>query len=150
MLDGEQLVLDTNILVHWLRGKEAGAWLKVTYDLGARRPRPIIPLVVKGEIKSLALQFGWGAGKQHALDDVLRELPVADISSELVLHEYAKLDHASRQLGRRMGKNDLWIAAVAAVQGGVILTTDQDFDHLNPSLVKIECVDVEILKTMES
>jgi hypothetical protein len=41
-LDGEQLVLDTNILVHWLRGKEAGQKLKADYDLGARRPRPIL------------------------------------------------------------------------------------------------------------
>jgi len=61
-LDGDQLVLDTNILVHWLRGKDAGEKLKADYDLGARRPRPILPLVVKAEIKSLALQFGWGVG----------------------------------------------------------------------------------------
>jgi hypothetical protein len=27
-LDAEQLVLDTNVLVHWLRGKDAGAKLK--------------------------------------------------------------------------------------------------------------------------
>jgi tRNA(fMet)-specific endonuclease VapC len=81
-LEGERLVLDTNILVHWLRGNEAGIKLKADYDLGGRRPRPIIPLVVKAEIKSLALQFGWGNDKQKALDGLLRELPVADISSE--------------------------------------------------------------------
>jgi hypothetical protein len=60
MLDSEQLVLDTNILVHWMRGREAGTWLRANYELGGRKPRPVIPLVVKGEIKSLALQFGWG------------------------------------------------------------------------------------------
>ena len=59
-LDGEQLVLDTNILVHWLRGSGAAEKLRADYELGERRPRPIIPLVVKAEMKSLALQFGWG------------------------------------------------------------------------------------------
>lgn len=144
-LAGDQLVVDTNVLLHWFRGKEAGAKLRADYALGTRSPRPILPLVVKAEIKSLALQFNWGDHRQRALDELLRELPIADISSESVIAAYARLDHESRKLGRRMGKNDLWIAAVAAVQGAVILTTDQDFDHLHPALVRIERVDVSAL-----
>jgi predicted nucleic acid-binding protein len=140
-LDGQQLVLDTNILVHWLRGQVAGERLRSAYALGTRKPRPILPLVVKGEIKSLARQLDWGERKQQALDGLLRELPVADIASELVIEEYARLDHASRSRGRRMGKNDLWIAAVAGVQNATVLTTDQDFQHLHPDLVMVEYVD---------
>jgi tRNA(fMet)-specific endonuclease VapC len=30
-----------------------------------------------------------------------------------------------------MGKNDLWIASLAAVLGLQLVTTDGDFDHLN-------------------
>lgn len=59
-----------------------------------------------------------------------------------MIHAYARLDVESRKLGRRMGKNDLWIAAVACVQSAVILTTDSDFDHLHPTSVRVECVDV--------
>jgi predicted nucleic acid-binding protein len=46
-----------------------------------------------------------------------------------------------------MGKNDLWIAAVAKVQGAVILTTDQDFDDLArvPALIRVELVEVATL-----
>jgi len=62
-----------------------------------------------------------------------------------VIQEYARLDHESRNIGRRMGKNDLWIAAVASVQGAVIVTTDEDFDHLNPAFVKVERIDVATL-----
>ena len=40
--EGEQLVLGTNILVHWLRGKKAGEKLRAEYELGVRRPRPIL------------------------------------------------------------------------------------------------------------
>jgi tRNA(fMet)-specific endonuclease VapC len=144
-LDGDQLVLDTNILVHWMRGKDAGLKLRMDYELGARRPRPIVPLVVKAELKSLALQFRWGDVRLAALDELLRQLPVADISSEQVIQAYARLDFESREAGRRMGKNDLWIAAVACVQGATILTTDKDFDHLHPDAVRVEYVDVTAL-----
>lgn len=58
-LEGDQLVLDTNIFVHWMRGRAAGVKLRADYELGARRPRPIVPVVVKAEIRSLALQFNW-------------------------------------------------------------------------------------------
>ena len=78
---------------------------------------------------------------ESALDELLRELPIAEISSEPVIAAYARLDQESRKLGRKMGKNDLWIAAVAAVQGAVILTTDKDFDHLHPTWVDREWVD---------
>jgi tRNA(fMet)-specific endonuclease VapC len=146
-LPDAQIVLDTNILVHWMRGKDLGARLREDYALGTRKPRPIIPLVVKAEIKSLALQFWWGDDKQAKLDELLRELPIAEISAEAVISAYARLDHHSRTIGRTMGKNDLWIAAVAAVQGAVILTTDKDFDHLHPTLVKVERVDVAAAAT---
>ena len=32
---------------------------------------------------------------------------------------------------RNMGKNDLWIASLAALLGLRLVTTDSDFDHLN-------------------
>jgi predicted nucleic acid-binding protein len=143
-LAGDQLVLDTNILVHWLRGKDAGMKLRTDYALGDRSPRAIVPVVVKAEIKSLALQLRWGTDKQAALDELLRELPVAEVSSDHVIAAYAELDNEGRKRGRRMGKNDLWIAAVAKVQGAVILTTDQDFDDLatEPGLIRVERVEV--------
>ena len=119
--------------------------LKTDYELGARRPRPIVPVVVKAEIKSLAIQFEWGSAKQRALDELLRELPIADVSSEAVIDAYARLDNESRKLGHRMGKNDLWIAALTAVQNAVIVTTDQDFDHLNQRFVAVERIVIATL-----
>ena len=144
-LADEQLVLDTNILIHWLRGKAAGERLREDYGLGSRRPRPIVPVVAKGELRALALHLGWGDSKQEQLDALLRALPSADISSDAVISAYASIDAASRAVGRRMGKNDLWIAAVAKVQGAVILTTDQDFNHLHPSHLRVEYVDPTLL-----
>jgi predicted nuclease of predicted toxin-antitoxin system len=43
-----------------------------------------------------------------------------------------------------------WIAAVALVQGAVVVTTDQDFDHLAPTVVKVERIDVASLTKTSS
>ncbi len=53
-------------------------------------------------------------------------LPFSD-----VVETYAKIDDYSRRKGGTMGKNDIWIAATAAVTGARLLTTDRDFDHLD-------------------
>lgn len=42
-LEGEQLVLDTNVLLHWFRGKEPGAKLRAEYALGTRSPARFFP-----------------------------------------------------------------------------------------------------------
>jgi tRNA(fMet)-specific endonuclease VapC len=140
-LEGRQVVLDTNVLVHLIRGGDAGRLIEQHYGVGARRPRAVVPVVVKGEIKSLALQFGWGAKKQGQLDALLAQLPTVDIASDPVVTAYAQLDDASRKQGRTMGKNDVWIAAVTMVQKGVLLTTDQDFDHLANGSIEREYID---------
>lgn len=39
---------------------------------------------------------------------------------------------------RNMGKNDLWIAATAHVLNAVLLTTDNDFDHLHQIFFEVK------------
>lgn len=58
-------------------------------------------------------------------------LVVEDINAPEILAAYGEIDHASREIGRPMGKNDVWIAATAKVTGATLLTTDRDFDHLS-------------------
>jgi predicted nucleic acid-binding protein len=65
-------------------------------------------------------------------------LPAVDISHGAIIDSYAKIDHGSVALGVKMGKNDLWIAATTLVVGGVLLTTDADFNHLSPMGVRVE------------
>ena len=77
---------------------------------------------------------------------MLAGLPAADISHGAVWNAYAKIDLSSFTLGVKMGKNDLWIAATTLVVGGVLLTTDADFDHLAPTGVTVERILEEQLK----
>ena len=145
--EGRQLVLDTNVLVHLIRGGTAGQLLEQTFQIGARRPRAVVPVVVKGEIKSLALKWGWGAGKLAKLNELLAQLPTVDIAHDAVIRAYAEFDDLSRRQGRAVGKNDLWVAAVTAVLSGVLLTTDKDFDHLAPTQMAREYIDPSALQT---
>jgi tRNA(fMet)-specific endonuclease VapC len=47
----------------------------------------------------------------------------------------------SRQLGRPMGENDVWIAAAARATNTRLLTTDRDFDHLHPTMLQRDWID---------
>jgi tRNA(fMet)-specific endonuclease VapC len=42
-----------------------------------------------------------------------------------------------------MGKNDLWIAATASVFNLTLLTSDQDFSHLDKTYLDVEIVDIQ-------
>jgi tRNA(fMet)-specific endonuclease VapC len=67
-----------------------------------------------------------------------------DINVAEVIDAYVEIDVYSQQHpggARNMGKNDLWIAACAKASGATLLTTDKDFDHLNPGMISVEYVD---------
>ena len=76
-LAGEQLVLDTNILLHLLRGKKAAEFLEREYGISRRSPRAIISVVTKGELKALGYKFDWGPTQHERLDALLAGLPAA-------------------------------------------------------------------------
>jgi tRNA(fMet)-specific endonuclease VapC len=148
-LPGAQLVLDTNILVHLLRARHAAQVIERRYHISQRTPRAMICVVTKGELKALAYKFQWGADKHARLRAMLAGLPAADISHGMVHDVYAELDDASMTRGVKMGKNDLWIAATTVVAGGVLLSTDTDFDHLSPSKLDVERIDEAQLRADE-
>lgn len=145
-LADQQLVLDTNILLHLLRGKGPAQAIEREYGVAQRVPRAVISIVVKGELKALAYKLNWGPDNHERVAEMLSRLPALDISSLQVIDAYAELDVASHNAGIKMGKNDLWIAATTKVLGGVLLTTDNDFAHLHPGRIRVERLDAEQLK----
>jgi tRNA(fMet)-specific endonuclease VapC len=46
---------------------------------------------------------------------------------------------------RNIGKNDLWIAATAALLGLKLVTTDTDFNHLHGVFIEIQHLKPELL-----
>lgn len=63
-----QYLLDTYILVHYVRDSPLWNQIRGTYELLMIEPRPLISVVTEGELHSLALQWNWGAKKLDKMD----------------------------------------------------------------------------------
>lgn len=134
------VLLDTNVLVHLIRGSAIGQRIAADHQLLERPERPFISIVTVGELKSLAMKFGWGSSKQRNLDDLISELVVMNLNQGAIIQQYAEIDHFCEKVlkpARPMAKNDIWIAATAAAVDAHLLTTDPDFDHLDPRFIKV-------------
>lgn len=142
---GRPYLLDTSVILHLVRGKDFGNHIRDTFDLLHCQPRPLVCVVSLAEMRVLAEANGWGAAKRNALDEAFRSLTVVNINHPMVIDAYVKLDLHARahpQGARKMGKNDLWIAATAVAADAFLLTTDKDFDHLIPTHVQGQVIPV--------
>jgi tRNA(fMet)-specific endonuclease VapC len=135
------VLLDTNIVIHYARGKAVGRQIEADYSLLTTAYRPLICIVTHGEALAFAMKRNWGAGNVAAVRHIIAQFVTVDISDVQVVDAYAGIDCHSQSTGRKMAKNDLWIAAVAAVSNAALMTTDGDFDHLAGTyltLIKID------------
>lgn len=134
-------LLDTNMLIHYVRGDALATHLESLYSLRASQASPIISVVTVGELRSLALQLAWGEAKLRQLQKLLEECVIVPLNLAGIIEAYAELDNYSVKAGRAMGKNDIWIAATAKATGTRLLPTDKDFDHLHPLHIQRDWID---------
>lgn len=136
-----RFVLDTNMVLAAFKDHPIWKKASVGHALGADDALVMISVVTDAELRSLAEQNGWGAPKKEKLEKLLRRYVIIDIShnDDALMETYARIDafsqgklagHTLGLTSRNMGKNDLWIAATAAITKATLLTTDADFDHL--------------------
>ncbi len=139
----ELILLDTNVLVAYIRGNDLGRYIESAYALLSRTERPLICVVTVGEILCLSKKFGWGATKQQAIKDLLNELVIVDINIEEVLDRYSEIGSYLHLLkpSVTVQQNDMWIAAVASVTEANLITTDRDYSPLSPDWLKLHWID---------
>lgn len=142
---GTPILLDTNILVHILRGQAAGKWLIDTYRLRRSGERPRVCDVSLGELLALAKKWNWKPERRAEVFELSQSFLRIGISNLTIMEEYARLSTHWERLGKRMEQNDLWIAATAKVSESTLLTTDEDFIKLSETL-DVEWVDPAHLK----
>jgi predicted nucleic acid-binding protein len=140
-------LLDTNVLVQLVRFNAIGKAIDAKYGLIAGMSQCVISVETVGELYSLARRFKWGPKKMDKLSQILDELVWIDINHPEVLEAYGEIDQYSIAMGRRMGKNDVWIAATARVSNLTLLTTDNDFDQLAGKYVQLEWFDPDSTKS---
>lgn len=109
-----------------------------------------ISVVSKGELKALALRNKWGNQRMIQLDNFLELFLVIDINAEDIIDTYGEIDAFSQGKlegypapisARNMGKNDIWIAATAAVLEAQFITTDKDFEHLDNVFLSLRLIE---------
>jgi len=139
------LLFDTNIILTLIRSNN--------YDniIGLINPDSVpvyISVVSEAEIKSIAIQNNWGINRRNKLNLFLDNVNIVEIS-QMFINTYTEIDSYSQRRNpafvdypfsthRNMGKNDLWIASLAALLGLQLVTTDGDFDHLNRVFFEVQ------------
>ena len=148
-------LLDTGILLGYVRGAGFAEYTERKFAVSQPPNVPLISIVSKGEIYSLAMQFGWGNQKKQELDTLLRRIPSVDINTDRIIHRYAEIDAYSQgkdrskplppgMSSRNMGKNDIWIAATASVLNATLLTIDENFQHLDGVFLTVFQIDQKL------
>jgi len=122
-------LLDTNILLAYIRKGKVGEYVEDTFHLMSSPYRPLVCVVSLGEIYALAKKLQWVDEKLGVMDRLIKETVAVDISADKVLRAYAELYDFTRT-HNTIPHNDLWIAASAKATGATLLTTDKDFDQL--------------------
>lgn len=140
----DRVLLDTNVLVHLIRGGIVGTQIASDHDLLQRSERPLISIATVGELHALAMKWNWGTEKQRKLDELVSELVVIHLGQGAVIALYAAINNfCEREItpAHPIGQNDMWIAATASATDATLLTTDHDFDHLSPRFIKLAKID---------
>jgi len=138
------LLLDTNVILNILRAKD---FITINDFINPNDSLLYISIVSEAELKSLAIRNHWGIKRKSKLESFLSILNIVDIN-QLSVNIYADIDAYSQRLNpnfetylfdtpRNMGKNDLWIASLAALLGLRLVTTDSDFDHLDNTFFEV-------------
>lgn len=127
MPDTPAYLLDTGVLLHWVRGSTVAQTIDGQFQLQSSNFRPLICEVSLGEIEAFARGEKWGEQKRNKLKELNKELVAVDISDRRVIEAYADLSTLAKSNGWAIfhDKNDLWIAAATRVTGATLLSTDK-------------------------
>jgi len=143
--------LDTNIILHILKNSRLVPKIRELFEQDAN-PFLLISIVTRAELISIAIQRKWGEKKLKSLHDLLNQFLTVPVDSDQLVNKYAEIDSYSQGklpdmplpkgvTSINMGKNDLWIASTASVTGSRLITTDQDFNHLNKVFLEVTVID---------
>ena len=142
-------LLDTSILVAYIRAGDVGEYVETQFGLRASPHRPLMSVVSIGEVLSLARKLPWGEKKKGLTHRLLQELVSVDINDQEILQAYAELDHFCLKTckpAQRIGQNDLWIAATASVTHATLLTMDKHFSKFHPKYLTRVYIDQDAVR----
>lgn len=148
-------LLDTNIIVIYSRDSEIADRIEEKFQLFDQKNSLAISIVTLGELDALIKKLKLGEKRKQKIDRILNSVAKIGLNHKEIISRYGDIDAFSqgkiRHSGvkfssRNMGKNDMWIAATASAFELTLVTTDQDFDHLDGVYINLEQIDIEEFK----
>ncbi len=125
MTSAERLVLDTSAYTKLRVGHEG------VMDWIAGAQAVLVPTIVVGELEA-GFEGGSRAAENRAvLAEFLSEpfVTVVDVTRSIARH-YGQIFTRLRRAGTPIPVNDIWIAACTLDAGGLLLSLDRDFEHV--------------------
>lgn len=145
-------IIDTNILILLSKSRMFSSFFRETY-LQDTTNHISYTHISLGELSSFTRRNKWEKSKLALLNEILKgfhlilanSLPIIDSYGIIDAYSQGKLSEKPLPNGmsaRNMGKNDLWIAAAALGSNAILLTTDNDFEHLHNQFITVEIIDI--------
>jgi predicted nucleic acid-binding protein len=146
------LLFDTNIIIYIAWSKSG---FKLLNFLNPLQKDIHVSFATIAEIESFALQNQWGKSKIQRLELLLDEAQIIQID-DMLLSTYVNIDAFSQckhsefttyphLTPRNMGKHDIWIAATASLLSLQLVTTDNDFHHLQDTFFELCYIEPQVL-----
>ena len=109
MADTPTYLLDTAILLHWIRGSKVAQTIDGQFQLRSSNFRPLICEVSFGEVEAFARSEKWGESQRNKPKELKKDLVSIDISDARVIEAYADLSTLAKANGWAIfhDKNDL-------------------------------------------
>jgi len=145
-MTAQAYLLDTNVVLFLLRGKQVGETIDSTFGFTTGRSTGIVSVVTIGELRAIAALSGWGEKRQSTLRHLLFQIVRLPINREDILDAYAQVEfNTKKELSpsETMAKNDLWIAATALAAQLPILTSDGDFSSVRGMGIDVTVLDAK-------
>jgi hypothetical protein len=110
-------LLDTSILLHYVRGSAVAEYLDTQYHPSELPNHSVVSVVSPGEMYSLSYSLKWGQARQDILKKLLNSIPAVDINHSAIINSFAEIDsyrqgkHPSKPLpagesAKAIGDND--------------------------------------------
>ena len=117
------LLLDTNVLIKFLRGDKKIARVISIYE------QILVPTIVIGEYKAGAAGETAAGRQQLSALEMFLDSPAVKVVevTEDVANVYARVFRVLKANGTPIPQNDLWIAACAVDVGAVVYSFDEHF-----------------------
>lgn len=143
----KKYLFDTNILFFLIKNEEKRAIFEAEFGvLGS--PNHFVASVTLGELLSMVRRNGWSKKRVEDAEQMYKNFSQQGIDPREIQEAYAEIEMYNQLKhpnfrpadgqAKKMGKNDVWIAAAAKVLGAEVVTTDRKgFSHFIPEFLEV-------------